>query len=138
MKKSKPQFRSTCPISTALDIFGDKLSLLIIRDMLFKWQNTYGGFLNGGEHIATNILADRLSLLECAGIVIKAAHPDSKAKVLYKLTKKGADLAPILIEAILWSEKYYEVHPQAVAFAEDIRKDKAAVLGQIYAQLNED
>lgn len=103
---------------------------------MFKRKMTYGDFLKGGESIATNILADRLALLECVGILSKTAHPDSKAKVLYGLTPKGIDLAPVLVEIIAWSEKHYEVHPQAIAFAGEIKKDKAAVLAQIYAQLN--
>ena len=134
MKKRKIAFRSDCPISTALDIFGDKWSLLIVRDLMFKGLNTYGDLLKGGEGIATNILADRLALLECAGIISKTPHPASKAKVLYQLTPKGVDLAPALVEIIAWSEKHYKVHPQAVAFAEEIKKNKAAVLAQIYAE----
>jgi DNA-binding HxlR family transcriptional regulator len=133
-KKKKIIYRSDCPISTALDLFGDKWSLLIIRDLLFKGKNTYGDLLQGGENIATNILADRLAQLEVAGIITRAPHPDSKARVLYRLTPKGIDLAPVLVEIIAWSEKYHAVHPQAVAFAGEIRKDKAAVLSQIYQQ----
>ncbi|HXD78409.1 MAG TPA: helix-turn-helix domain-containing protein [Puia sp.] len=136
MNKRKIVFRSDCPISTALDIFGDKWSLLIIRDLMFKGLNTYGDLLKGGEGIATNILADRLGLLECAGIISKTRHPESKAKVLYQLTPKGAGLAPVLIEIIAWSEKHHEVHPQAIAFANEIKKDKAAVLAQIYSRLD--
>ncbi|HVU94306.1 MAG TPA: helix-turn-helix domain-containing protein [Puia sp.] len=130
MKRKKITYRSDCPISTALDIFGDKWSLLIIRDMLFKGKNTYGEFLKGGENIATNILADRLALLEAGGIISKTAHPGSKTKVLYKLTPKGIDLAPLMVEMIAWSEKYHQVHPEAIAFAKEIKKDKAAVLAR--------
>jgi len=130
LKRKKITYRSDCPISTALDIFGDKWSLLIIRDMLFKGKNTYGEFLKGGENIATNILADRLALLEAGGIISKSAHPGSKTKVLYKLTAKGIDLAPLMIEMIAWSEKYHQVHPEAIAFAKEIKKDKAAILAR--------
>jgi DNA-binding HxlR family transcriptional regulator len=134
VKKKKIEYRSECPISTALDIFGDKWSLLIIRDMMFKGKNTYGDFANSEEKIATNILADRLSLLECGGIVSKHEHPDSKAKVLYKLTTKGIDLIPVLTEIILWSEKYHDVHPYASEFAKAVKKDRAGVMKQIRAQ----
>ena len=136
-KKKKIIFRSDCPISTALDIFGDKWSLLIIREVMFKGKNTYGDFLKGGENIATNILADRLALLESAGILYKAPHPDSKAKILYRLTPKGIDLAPVLVEIIAWSEKHYKVHQQAVDFAAKIKKDKVAVLDHLYRELND-
>jgi DNA-binding HxlR family transcriptional regulator len=131
VKKKKINYRTDCPISTALDIFGDKWSLLIIRDMIFKGKNTYGDFLEGGENIATNILADRLALLECAGIISKDKHPDSKAKVLYTLTSKGIDLVPVLVEIIAWSEKHHEVHPQAVAFAKQIKKDKSGLIKMV-------
>lgn len=135
MKKKKVEYRSDCPISTALDIFGDKWSLLIIRDMMFKEKNTYGDFLESAEKIATNILADRLTLLECAGIISKHKHPESKAKILYKLTPKGIDLIPTLIEMIAWSDKYYDVHPQAKKFAKVLKKDKEAMVKGIRASL---
>jgi DNA-binding HxlR family transcriptional regulator len=99
--------------------------------MLFKEKNTYGAFLDSGEGIATNILADRLAQLEGAGIISKTSHPDSKAKVLYKLTSKGIDLAPVLVEIIAWSAKYQQVHPDAILFAEEIKKDKAGLLATI-------
>ena len=128
MKKKNITYRSDCPISTALDIFGDKWSLLIIRDMMFKGKNTYGDFLNGGENIATNILADRLAMLECADIISRQKHPESKAKILYKLTPKGIDLIPVLVEIIAWSEKYHLVHPQAKEFVNQIEKDKPGLI----------
>lgn len=135
MKKKKIEHRSDCPISTALDIFGDKWSLLIVRDMVFKGMNTYGDFLNGGEKIATNILADRLMLLEAGGIIAKQKHPESKAKILYTLTSKGIDLVPALVEIIVWSEKHHDVHPQAIQFAKAIRKDKEGTIKSIKSSL---
>ena len=135
MKKKKIIFRSSCPISTALDIFGDKWTLLIIRDMVFKEKNTYGDFLNAEEKIATNILADRLAMLECADIITKRQHPESKAKVLYQLTSKGIDLIPALVEVITWSEKYYDVHPYAKEFVKQVKKDKAGVIKMLNASL---
>lgn len=131
MKKKKIDFRSSCPISTALDIFGDKWSLLIVRDLMFNEKKTYGEFLNSEEKIATNILADRLLLLEMGGIISKEKHPESKAKVLYKLTSKGIDLIPVMVEIILWSEKHHEVHPFAIQFAKMVKKDKDGMLKQI-------
>lgn len=135
MKKKIIAYRSTCPISTALDLFGDKWSLLIVRDMVFNGMNTYGDFLNGGEKIATNILADRLLLLEAGGIITRQKHPDSKAKVLYALTPKGIDLVPALVEIISWSAKYHEVHPFAKQFAKQVRKNKEGVVKQVLAGL---
>lgn len=136
MKKKKLSFRSDCPISTSLDLFGDKWSLLIIRDMMFKGKSTYGEFLEAGEGIATNILADRLAHLECGGIISKHKHPDSKAKVLYKLTKKGVELVPVLVEIIEWSEKHHKVHPQAVEFAKMIKHEKNRVIKELKYNLS--
>lgn len=135
--KKRIEFRSQCPISTALDIFGDKWTLLVIRDLLFNEKKTYGEFLDSEEKIATNILADRLNLLEMAGIIIRTKHPDSKAKILYKLTPKGVDLIPVLVEIIQWSEKYHEVHPYAKRFAKLLKKNKAAVISGIYQTATE-
>jgi DNA-binding HxlR family transcriptional regulator len=131
VKKKSIVFRSSCPISTALDIFGDKWSLLIIRDLMFNEKKTYGEFLESEERIATNILADRLALLECGNIISKEKHPDSKAKVLYKLTPKGIELIPVMVEIILWSEKHHEVHPYARQFAKLMRRDKKRMIEQI-------
>ncbi len=136
MKKKKIDHRSQCPISTALDIFGDKWSLLVIRDIIFKGKNTYGDFLDTEEKIATNILADRLALLECGGIISKHKHPDSKAKVLYKITAKGLDLIPLLVEIILWSEKHHLVHPYAKQFVRLVKKDKEGVIKSLTKSLN--
>jgi len=124
--------RIQCPISSALDIFGDKWTLLVIRDLLFNEKKTYGEFLDAEEKIATNILADRLSLLEMAGILSKHKHPDSKAKILYQLTRKGIDLIPVLVEIIAWSEKYHEVHPYAKEFAKQLKRDKAGVVSGLF------
>lgn len=128
MKRKKIEFRSQCPISTALDIFGDKWSLLILRDLIFNSKNTYGEFLDTDEKIATNILADRLATLETGGIITKHTHPESKVKVLYKLTEKGIDLVPMLVELITWSEKYHDVHPHAVQFVKMVKKDKEGLI----------
>ena len=104
--------------------------------MVFKGKNTYGDFLEAGEGIATNILADRLAILECSNIISKHKHPESKAKVLYKLTSKGVELIPVLVEIISWSEKHHEVHPQATEFAKMIKKDKAGTIKALYQQFS--
>ena len=120
--------RSPCPISTSLDIWGDKWSLLIIRDMMFFDKNTYSDFSNSKEKIATNILASRLVDLENAGLISREEHPDSRAKIFYKLTKKGIDLMPILVEMNLWGAKYYEIGPKAKEISKMIKKDKAGFI----------
>lgn len=116
--------RSECPISCSLDVWGDKWSLLIIRDLMFKKECTYGDFLKSEEKIATNILASRLQSLEENGLIDKLDHPDSKAKVLYRLTQKGIDLLPLMIEINLWADKYFDLPADRKAVLKTVKKDK--------------
>ncbi len=104
MKEAKQ--RSTCPVSTSLDLLGDKWTLLIIRDLVFGGKSTYGEFLQSAEKIATNILADRLTLLETQGMLTKVVAPDKKSKFIYRLTEKGIDTVPILVTLLLWGVKH--------------------------------
>src|SRR4051812_26106620 len=122
MLKSKK--RSDCPISSSLDIWGDKWSLLIIRDLMDAKACTYGDFLKSPEKIATNILASRLQSLEDNKLIEKLEHPDSKAKVLYKLTQKAIDLLPIIVEVHLWAEKYLDIPADLKVMIKEAKKDK--------------
>jgi len=125
---NKTKKRSDCPVSNSLDIWGDKWSLLIIRDLMFAKECTYGDFLKAPERIATNILASRLQTLEENKIIEKLDHPDSKAKVLYKLTRKGIDLLPVMIEINLWAEKYFPIPEDRKAMLKEVKKDKAGFI----------
>jgi len=98
--------RSDCPVNYGLEIFGDKWSLLIIRDLMLFGKRTYGEFLCSKEGISTNILASRLAFLEKEKIVTKARDPQHKQKWIYSLTEKGIDLLPVVINIGLWAEKY--------------------------------
>jgi DNA-binding HxlR family transcriptional regulator len=98
--------RSGCPISIALELFGDPWSLLIVRDLMFKGLRTFKEFQAAGEGVATNILSDRLKRLEDAGILTQRPDPADARRVLYGLTRKGADLAPMMVELVLWSARY--------------------------------
>jgi len=126
MNKSKK--RSECPVSCSLDIWGDKWSLLIVRDLMFAKECTYGDFLKSAEGIATNILASRLQTLEENKMIEKLDHPDSKAKVLYRLTRKGIDLLPIMIEINLWAEKYFTIPDDRKAMLKEVKKDRAGFI----------
>jgi len=132
---SNPKKRSDCPISSSLDVWGDKWSLLIVRDLMFAKQCTYGEFLKSDEKIATNILASRLLMLEENGIISKQNHPDSKAKVLYKLTEKGIDLLPLLIEINLWAEKYSKIPESQKMILNEVKKDKAGFIEERIEEL---
>ena len=87
-------------------MLGDAWSLLIVRDLMFKDKQTYNEFLQGDEGIASNILADRLRRLEAAGIVDKRADPSDARRFIYRLSAKGIDLAPVLVELVLWSARH--------------------------------
>ncbi|HXL74173.1 MAG TPA: helix-turn-helix domain-containing protein [bacterium] len=103
--KTKPQ-RSHCPISFALETFGDRWSLLILRDIIFRRKKHYREFLNSGEKVSTNILADRLAKLEVEGLIAKADDPLNGKQVVYSPTKKALDLVPMMLEMIQWSVKH--------------------------------
>jgi DNA-binding HxlR family transcriptional regulator len=94
--------RSDCPINFSLQIFGDTWSLLIIRDIVYFGKKTYGEFIESEEGIASNILANRLAVLEQQGILVKKPHTTDKRKEVYSLTDKGLDLIPILLDMAEW------------------------------------
>lgn len=102
--------------------------------MFFK-KATYNDFLKSAEKIATNILASRLKGLEENGIIEKSVHPDSKAKILYRLTPKGIDLLPIIMEIYIWSDKYYEMPTELKATIKEAKKDKDKFAKQIIKEL---
>jgi DNA-binding HxlR family transcriptional regulator len=129
--------RSNCPVSNSLDIWGDKWSLLIIRDLMYSKTCTYGQFLKAEEGIATNILASRLLALEENGLIEKLPHPESKAKILYKLTRKGIDLLPVLIEINLWAEKYFTLSKERKEMLKRVKKDKQRFIEDRIKELEE-
>lgn len=105
-RSQKQEHRSACPIGIALDLVGDPWTLLIVRDLMFKGAKTFNGFLAAGEGIATNVLTDRLARLETNAIVTKARDTHDARRFIYRLTEKGIDLAPVLVELVLWSTRY--------------------------------
>jgi len=98
----KKEFRSGCPISSALDVVGDKWSLLIIRDMLLKHKKTFKEISDSDERIAPSILSARLKLLESYKLIFRTKMPENKKENIYLLTEKGIRLTPIIIEFSLW------------------------------------
>jgi DNA-binding HxlR family transcriptional regulator len=125
--------RSGCPISIALELFGDPWSLLIVRDLMFKGIDTFGGFLQGGEGIASNILSDRLERLEQTGILTKARDRTDGRRFVYRLTEKGIALAPMMVELVLWSAEHEHTEAPASTIA-SMRGQRARFLRQVRAQ----
>ena len=99
-------FRSGCPISSALDLLGDRWTLLVVRDLLFVGASRFGDFLKSPEGIPTNILAERLSRLERIGVIRKVPYQKRPARYDYRLTARGAELMPILLELSRWSGRH--------------------------------
>lgn len=108
MAREKPVFkrRSICPLNASVEMLGDRWSLLILRDMMVWGFKTYKEFLGSHEKIATNVLADRLRRLEEYGIIASKPDPSDGRKLLYVLTAKGIDLAPVLAEMVLWAARH--------------------------------
>jgi len=131
-KKEKNIFRSDCPISSALDLFGDKWSLLIIRDLVYFGERAFKDFSNADEKISSARLSDRLCKLEVLDLIIKSNHPTNKKVFLYNLTEKGKDLFPVIAEYVIWSNKYLNEHiaEPAKQFAQMLENDREATLNQ--------
>ncbi|MCR4265719.1 helix-turn-helix domain-containing protein [Nitratireductor sp. ZSWI3] len=106
----KDQHRSGCPINLALEILGDKWSLIILRDMMFGNHRHFRDLLNNSmEKIASNILADRLRRLTAEGIISRTDDPSHKQKAIYSLTEKGIDLVPVFAMIGAWGSKWLPV-----------------------------
>jgi DNA-binding HxlR family transcriptional regulator len=136
-KKSGPERRSGCPLNASVEILGDRWSLLIIRDMMLRGFRTYKEFLGSYEGIATNILADRLRKLIAHGIITTERNPSDARKMIYSLTPKGIDLAPVLTEMVLWAAAHENTGNQALV--RQIQKDKEKFLNaarQRWAEMN--
>lgn len=99
------KFRCDCPITSALDILGDKWMLVLIKQMLLEGMQTFKEFTESDEAIATNILSSKLKCLEQYGLIEKRNHPSNKKTRLYHLTEKGLSLTPAIVELALWSDQ---------------------------------
>lgn len=132
-RRKKRSRRSGCPISFALEILGDRWTLLVLRDIVFGGKRTFGEFLASEESIATNVLAERLGRLARAGIVRKTSA--ARSRTGYLLTERGIDLVPVLVDLAVWGAKH---DPQTAApkvFVRRATKDREALLVEIVAAL---
>jgi len=127
--KAKPKRRSGCPVSISLEVFGDRWSLLIIRDLMVRGYRTFKEFQNSGENIATNILADRLKKLERSGIVYTEPDPSDARRVNYRLTEKGISLAPVMLELLIWGARYEQSGP--VCGIEEMDRNRETLLAEV-------
>jgi DNA-binding HxlR family transcriptional regulator len=114
-------------VSVSLEVLGDRWSLLIIRDLMVRGYRTFQEFLHAGEGIATNILADRLRKLEAAGIVVAEAEETDGRKSNYRLTQKGMDLGPLLLDLLIWGARY-ERTAASPAVADQMEARRAQII----------
>ena len=131
-KETSPQRRSGCPLNASVEILGDRWSLLIIRDMMLRNFCSYKEFLESHERIATNILADRLRKLEAHGIITIDRDPSDARRVIYRLTAKGIDLAPVLAEMVLWAARHEDTGNPGLVW--QIQRDKKQFLAGVRKQ----
>lgn len=128
--KTKPKRRSACPVSVSLETVGDRWSLLIIRDLMIRGFRTFKEFEESGEGIATNILANRLRRLRAAEIIIAEVAETDGRRMNYRLTEKGIDLAPVLLELLIWGARHEKTETPCALIAA-IEKNREKVLAEV-------
>jgi DNA-binding HxlR family transcriptional regulator len=117
-------------VSISLEVLGDRWSLLIIRDLMVRGYRTFKEFQESGEGIATNILADRLQRLEATGIITAEIQETDARRVNYRLTKKGIDLAPVLLDLLVWGARHEETGTPS-ALIEKVEKNREEFLVEV-------
>jgi len=122
--------RSGCPVSISLERFGDRWSLLIVRDLMVRGLRTFKDFQKSDEGISTNILADRLDRLERTGIITAETEQSDGRRVNYRLTEKGIDLAPVLLELLIWGARHEQTGAPC-ALIGDMEKNRAQILAEV-------
>ena len=133
-------FRCNCPITSALDIVGDKWTLVIIKQMLLEGKKTFKDFSESDEAIASNILSSRLKMLEEFKIITREKLPHNKKTNIYLLTEKGLGLTPTIIELTLWSDLNIREHHSSIisdSRIEMVKKNKEEsikMIVEIYKQ----
>lgn len=105
-KRGAAKPRSGCPVSVSLEVFGDRWSLLVVRDLMVRGYRTFKQFFESGEGIASNVLADRLQRLEKSGIIRAEREKNDNRRINYRLTEKGIDLAPVMLDLLIWGARH--------------------------------
>ena len=115
LPQRKTKRRSGCPVSLSLELFGDRWSLLIIRDLMVRGHVYFGDFLHSGEGIASNVLSERLHRLQAADVITSEQASSDARRVRYRLTEKGIDLAPLMFDLLLWGARHEIGAPAALS-----------------------
>jgi DNA-binding HxlR family transcriptional regulator len=130
--------RSRCPINLALEVFGDRWSLLIIRDMMFAGKRHYREFLKSDEKISSKILADRLNALVETGVLTRADDPSHKQKAIYSLTETGITLLPLIAEIGIWGRAWQPVTDESTATAAHLEQGGHRLWRKMMSELRRD
>jgi DNA-binding HxlR family transcriptional regulator len=133
---TKSKHRSGCPVNVCLEVFGDRWSLLIVRDLMVRGYKTFKEFQESGEGIATNMLADRLRKLELRGILEREIEPNDGRKVNYRLTQKGIDLAPVLLDLLIWGANHEQTGPSCSLILR-MEKNREEILAEVVRRWRE-
>ena len=131
VKTNNLKIRSKCPLSCSLDIFGDKWSLLILRDMIFEKKNTFKDFISSEEKIASNILSSRLKKLEKFGLISKNSNIQNRKTKIYKLTDSGLELIPTILEITIWGKNNIKIFNQKYQNLLDSIKNKQKLIEKL-------
>ncbi|MDF1667012.1 MAG: helix-turn-helix domain-containing protein [Planctomycetota bacterium] len=129
--------RSRCPINFAVELFGDRWTLLVIRDLVLLGKRRFTEFAASDEKIATNILSDRLKRLAKRGIIESRQDPKDKRRVLYQLTEVGLDLIPPLIEIAAFGAKHDPDTAAPAEFTERYQNDREGFIADVYRRHRE-
>lgn len=128
--------RSDCVICNVLEVFGDKWTFLVIRDLFFFNKHEFKDFLSSPEGIATNMLTDRLKRLLSYEVIAEIPHPENRSRKLYYLTEKGKELFPILVEMARWGAKHFPDLPAMQSLYERMRNDPKALRAEIFQRID--
>ena len=137
MTTSNQISRSSCPVSCALDILGDKWTLLVVRDLIFRRKQYFGDFQNSPEKIATNILSDRLKKLDMADIILRRQDLGNQRRIIYAVTEKGLSLAPTILELLRWGAEYVVVNSKHDELIRQFDLDPQKLIAEIRSSLDE-
>ena len=135
MSDGRKRRLSGCPIDYGLDIFGDRWTLLVIRDLLFVHKRHFKDLMQSPERIASNILTARLKKLEERGLIERSADPDNRKQVIYTLTEKGRDLTPVLVEMIRWGGRHDPNSPVPKSFVKRFTRDNEQLMAEVCAAM---
>ncbi len=124
-----------CPVRFGSVALGDRWCLVIIRDLMFKDRKYYRDFLEAGEGISTNILADRLLRLEEAEIITKSQDPLHGKRFIYRLTPKGRGLVPVMLELMKWAADFDDLTEMPKSFVKKLRNNPNVLAEEINAKL---